>query len=72
MLVLLLNGAYAKPAERLNMQTIIRSVLLGHRNIIAGIEQGNPEQAIAYMREHLAGTIERVMTLKDEYPDYFC
>ncbi len=50
----------------------IRSVLEGHRNIISGIEQGNPELAIDYMREHLAGTIERVHSLKEEFPEYFC
>jgi DNA-binding GntR family transcriptional regulator len=50
----------------------IRDVLKGHHNIVTGIEQGNPEQAIKEMRDHLAGTIERVRVLKDEYPDYFC
>lgn len=47
------------------------TILQQHTAIIEGLESGNPERATSAMREHLSGTISRVETLREEFPDYF-
>ncbi len=48
-------------------------ILEGHANIIAGIESGDENQAIAAIRDHLKDTvsISRVEALRRQFPDYF-
>lgn len=50
----------------------IKSVLEGHRAIVMGIQFNDLVHAVAQMREHLAGTIEKIHLLRDEFPNYFC
>lgn len=49
----------------------IRAILESHRKIIDGIEANDITEAVNSMREHLSGTLTRVQSLKDEFPDYF-
>lgn len=48
-------------------------ILEGHANILAGIESGDENQAIAAIRDHLKDTvsISRVEALRSQFPDYF-
>jgi DNA-binding GntR family transcriptional regulator len=48
-------------------------ILKGHAAIIAGIESGDENQAMAAIRDHLKDTvsISRVKALRSQFPDYF-
>ncbi len=46
-------------------------IVHGHMAIVEGIASGDPEKAANAMRGHISGTIRRISTLKDEFPQYF-
>ncbi|KEA65686.1 Transcriptional regulator, GntR family [Marinobacterium lacunae] len=48
-----------------------RNVIEVHRHIVDSIASGDPQQAMEVMREHLQGTIARIGTLRQAYPDFF-
>jgi DNA-binding GntR family transcriptional regulator len=49
----------------------MQHILEEHEDILAAIEKGDPDLAMAMLRKHLTGTITRMMGLKQEHPDYF-
>ena len=49
----------------------MRQILTQHEAIVEGVAAGDPEAASAAMRVHVSGTISRVATLRQEFPDYF-
>jgi DNA-binding GntR family transcriptional regulator len=59
--------------QRLELPRIGKAedILKGHREIIEGIEQGDPEKAVDAMRRHLTGTILMIDSLREEFPDHF-
>lgn len=42
-----------------------------HSLIVAAIAAGDPDQAQRHLRDHLAGTLGLVDTIRDRYPGYF-
>ncbi len=43
----------------------------GHRDVVDSVASGNPEAAAHAMREHISGTIRRIASLRDDFPQYF-
>lgn len=49
----------------------MQDIIAAHEAILDGLVRKSPEIATNAMRDHLSGTISRVETLREEYPDYF-
>lgn len=49
----------------------VLNILAGHRAIVAGIGSGDPQQAMAAIRDHLSQTVAKVEDLRREFPQYF-
>ncbi len=59
--------------QRLELPRIgkMQDILDSHKAILDGIESGDHVRATEAMRKHITGTILRVASLQDEFPDYF-
>lgn len=49
----------------------MHSIVADHRAILDAIAAGDPAEADTAMRRHLSGTISRIGSLIDSFPDYF-
>ncbi|WP_199259077.1 GntR family transcriptional regulator [Paracoccus binzhouensis] len=49
----------------------VKNILAGHRAIVDGIVSGDPDQAMAAIRDHLSQTVSRVEAMRQEFPHYF-
>ena len=49
----------------------MREIMKAHWSILGAIEAGDQTAAQEAMREHLAGTVQRIEELRRENPDYF-
>ena len=47
------------------------AVLEGHRAVLAAIETGDGDAAARMMREHLSGSMKRLMQIAQDHPDLF-
>ncbi len=48
-----------------------RDIVAAHGAILKGIESGDPSAAAAAVREHLSGTISRIDSIREKYPEHF-
>lgn len=71
MLLARLGHLYRCQRLELPQQVRRQSIVAAHQSIIDGLSEGDPEAAVAAMRDHLSGTISRVASLRLEFPDYF-
>ena len=49
----------------------VLNILSGHRAILDGIASGDPDAAMAAIRDHLSQTVAKVEDLRQEFPQYF-
>ncbi|MFC3567858.1 GntR family transcriptional regulator [Paracoccus simplex] len=49
----------------------VLNILAGHYAILDGIASGDPEAAMAAIRDHLSQTVAKVEELRQEFPAYF-
>lgn len=59
--------------RRLNLPDLgkIASVLASHEGILSAISQGDLDAVEKHVREHLAGTLASLPTIKKSHPEYF-
>ena len=67
------RGSHLARARRLDLPKAgkMRTIMGGHRAVVAAIAAGKPDEADAAIRAHLTGTVERIADLRQEFPDYF-
>lgn len=60
-------------ARRLDLprEAKMRGIIDAHREILEGIEAGDPDRAAAAIRAHLTGTVARLDELRAAHPDFF-
>jgi len=67
------NDGHLARAQRLDLpkEGKMARAVAAHMEIIDKIEQGDSSGAQDAMRQHLSGTISRINSLKQEYPEHF-
>ena len=67
------KAGHLSRARRLDLpqEGKMREIMQAHWAVLEAIEAGDPQAAQEAMRQHLAGTVQRIEKLRSQNPDYF-